>query len=510
MNEKQTVFGEKKWLLWAAVLLIFAVGLAIRFYDLDDAPLDFHPTRQLHSALMSRGMYYQNLPDVPEWKRELAVEQWKQEGLIEPPIMERLTALTYQVAGQENLVYARVYAILIWTLGGLGLFLLLRDMVGADGAVIGLAYFMILPYAALASRSFQPDPLLTTGIVWGWWGMLRWYRQQTWKWVVIAGLLAGVAIFFKSTAVFFIGPAWMGLILSEMGFKQAVRNKQVWVLGGLTVLPYALFHIYGVYIVGLLGGQFALRFFPNLWIDPVTYLRWKGMIDSTLVFEWFLVALMGTFLIREKCPRVMFIAVWLGYFVYGMTFSHHISTHDYYQLPFVPAVAIGIAAAAQMLIHKMRAPKAVLYGLVIGVILFWVTMNAWDVRVKLKREDFRGDAAFWTMLGEKLDGKSSMSITPDYGYRLAYWGWTSTQNWLSSGDFEYRALAGQEFDMAKMFAEEVAGKDVFLVTMFGELEKQPKVKNLLYENYPMLEQDEEYVIFDLQNPPSVEDANAGE
>jgi hypothetical protein len=169
-------------------------------------------------------------------------------------------------------------------------------------------------------------------------------------------------------------------------------------------------------------------------------------------------------------------------------------------------VAIGIAAAAQVVISKMRTPKAVLYGLVIGVTLFWVTMNAWDVRVKLKREDFRGDAAFWTMLGEKLDGKSSMSITPDYGYRLAYWGWTSTQNWMSSGDFEYRAQAGHEFDVDKMFAEEVTGKDVFLVTMFGELEKQPKVKYLLYEQYPILEEDEEYVIFDLRDPLPAKDA----
>ena len=506
MNENQTILGEQKWLLWAMVILIFAVGLVIRFYDVDDAPLDFHPTRQLHSALMARGMYYENRTDVPDWQRELAVQQWKQEGLIEPPIMERLTAFTYQITGQENLAYARVYAILIWTLGGVGLFLLLKDMIGADGAVIGLAYFMVLPYAALASRSFQPDPLLTTGIIWGWWGMLRWFRERTWKWVVIAGLLAGLAIFVKSTAVFFIGPAWMGLILADMGIKDAVRSKQVWVLGALTVLPYALFHIYGVYIVGLLGGQFALRFFPNLWIDPVTYLRWKGMIDSTLVFEWFLIALVGLFLIREKGPRVMFIAVWIGYFVYGMTFSHHISTHDYYQLPFVPAVAVGIAAAVQAVVNKLRGPKAVLYGLLIVVTIFWMTMNAWDVRVKLKRDDYRGDAAFWTTIGEKLDGKSSMSITPDYGYRLAYWGWTHTQNWMSSGDFNYRIQAGHDIDVGQIFAEEVVGKDVFLVTMFGELDKQPKVKNLLYENYPILEEDEEYVIFDLQNPLTGEDA----
>jgi hypothetical protein len=296
----------------------------------------------------------------------------------------------------------------------------------------------------------------------------------------------------------------MGLILAEQGFLKAVRNRQVWVLGILTVLPYALFHVYGVYIVGLLGGQFALRFFPNLWIDPITYLRWKGMIDSTLVFEWFLAGLVGTFLIREKGPRTLFIAVWLGYFVYGMTFSHHISTHDYYQLPFVPAVAVGLAAAAQVIVHKMQAPKAVLYGLLIGVTLFWITMNAWDVRVKLKKDDYRGDAAFWTMLGEKLEGKSVVSITPDYGYRLAYWGWTPSLNWMSSGDFNYRAEAGQTFDVEQMFKEEVAGRDVFLVTMFGELERQPKVKNLLYDNYPLLEEDEEYAIFDLQHPLQVE------
>jgi 4-amino-4-deoxy-L-arabinose transferase-like glycosyltransferase len=352
----------------------------------------------------------------------------------------------------------------------------------------------------LASRSFQPDPLLTAGIVWGWWGMLRWHRQPTWKWTVIAGLLAGLAIFIKSTAVFFIGPAWVGLILAEMGIKQAIRSKQVWALAGLTVLPYALFHIYGMYIVGLLGGQFSLRFFPNLWIDPVTYLRWKGMIASTLVFEWFLAALLGIFLIRGKGPRTLFIAVWVGYFVYGMTFSHHISTHDYYQLPFVPAVAVGLAAAAQVVVNRLQAPKAVLYPVLIGATLLWVTLNAWDVRVALKRDDYRGDAAFWSMLGEKLEGKSVVSITPDYGYRLAYWGWTPSQNWLSSGDFNYRALAGQEFDMEKMFREEVAGKDVFLVTMFGELDRQPKIKGLLYENYPLLEEDEEYAIFDLQTP----------
>ena len=139
---------------------------------------------------------------------------------------------------------------------------------------------MILPYAALASRSFQPDPLLTHGgsCV----GMVgdgcAGYRQQTWKRggdCRLAGrdgdLLQVHGLSSSSD------PAWMGIDPVRDGLQTSPsRSKQVWALGGLTVLPYALFHIYGVYIVDLLGGQFAMRFFPNLWIDPVTYLRWKG------------------------------------------------------------------------------------------------------------------------------------------------------------------------------------------------------------------------------------------
>ena len=46
-------------LILAALLLS---GLALRFYDLTDQPIDFHPTRQLRGAIIARGMYYEMLP----------------------------------------------------------------------------------------------------------------------------------------------------------------------------------------------------------------------------------------------------------------------------------------------------------------------------------------------------------------------------------------------------------------------------------------------------------------
>ena len=42
--------------------LLLLLGLGIRLYDLTDAPLDFHPTRQLRGALIAPGIYYRWLP----------------------------------------------------------------------------------------------------------------------------------------------------------------------------------------------------------------------------------------------------------------------------------------------------------------------------------------------------------------------------------------------------------------------------------------------------------------
>jgi hypothetical protein len=57
-----------------AVVVILLTGLVIRVYDLKDAPLDFHPTRQLYSAIKARGMFYESQPSDLEGKRDFAVE----------------------------------------------------------------------------------------------------------------------------------------------------------------------------------------------------------------------------------------------------------------------------------------------------------------------------------------------------------------------------------------------------------------------------------------------------
>jgi hypothetical protein len=491
-------FTDHQYWVWLMLALVFFFGLVGRFYDFDDPPLDFHPTRQLHSMLIARGMYYEHLEDAPDDRRELAVHQWKSEGQIEPPIMERLSAWGYRLAGTDDLRIPRFLAIFFWTAGGIGLFLLLRDVVGAKGGVIGLAYYMVLPFPLYASRSFQPEPLMTAAIIFSWWAIVRWAQKKTWTNAVVAGLIAGFAIYVKLPAVFFVAPAMMAVVLTDQKLLKAITQPQVITMAILAVLPALIYHLYGMYIAGFLQSQTTFRLFPDMLRDPFHYLKWKDVIDSTLGIEFFLFGLAGTLVIKDKRFRAMGLSIFIGYFLYGLVFTYHIVTHNYYQVPLSPAIALGLASAAAVLIKNLSGRKT--FGLVViaGLTFFWMAFNFWDARMTLKHANYRDQPGFYAGLGEKLRDYSVVSITPDYGYRLDYWGWKPTINWMSVGDFVMRELAGMDLDKRAIFAESVEGRDLFLVTNFPEFDRQPDVKEILFDTYPIYEQGEGYLIFDLR------------
>ncbi|MEW6093988.1 MAG: hypothetical protein AB1531_08500, partial [Chloroflexota bacterium] len=77
----------------------------------------------------------------------------------------------------------------------------------------------------------------------------------------------------------------------------------------------------------------------------------------------------------------------------------------------------------------------------------------------------------------------------------------SSTAWYTSADINVRYMAGQdEADIARKFTEDIAGKQYFLVTMFGEFADQPIIKDYLYSHYPIYAETDEYIIFDLQHP----------
>jgi hypothetical protein len=491
---------SKPWLMVALVAVLFIGALGIRLYDLTDLPNNFYLVRQYHSLLIARGMYYAHLPTAPEWQRDIAVVQWKGEGLIEPPIMEGLVALTYHIIG-EHIWVGRIYASLFWLAGGLAIWLLAKELSMWEGGIIALAYFLFLPFGMTASQAFMPDSLMTALIAWSLWALYYWEKRRTWKTAILAGVLTGLAILVKSVAVFPLLGAAVGLVLSRGSFKRILVDKQTWAVAAITAIPTVIFYFYGLFVVGILGGQFALRFFPSLLKDPSFYVRWLFIAAGIVGFLAMFLSLAGILLFRMKAPRFLVVGAWFGNIVFGLVFPYHFITHEYYHLPLIPIVAIGLIPVAELLVRQVAQQKGwVLRAMFAGLLLLAVSMQMWEERNYKVTNDYRPEVSYWQELGNLISHDTNIiELSGDYGYRLAYFGWVSGSQWSTNADDALRALAGQpKSDFAATFAEQISGKDLFVITSAPEWENQPELREYLTTHYPLIDQGDGYWIFDLR------------
>ena len=450
---------------------------------------------------MARGMFYEGRTDVPEWQEKTAVLQWKREAVIEPLVMETITANLYKLVGGEYVWIARILSSLFWVTAGLAIYLLACKLSNADGGITALIFFLFQSYGVMASRTFQPDPLMISLLCFTWWAFYNWQQKPNWKWTITAGLLGGAAIYIKNVSVFFIAIPIM-IILVRKDFRDVLKNLKLWVMSSLMLLPGIIYTLYGTFIAGFLGQQFSFRIFPNLWVDISNYSRWMGQINDTSGIPALILGLLGLFMFESVQSRKMIIGIWAAYILYGFTFAYHIGTHDYYQLPLIPIIALSIAPLGAFIASKTISinPWKYIRQALIGLTLIIVLALVWQNRRILVSQDFRSETVFWQELGEKLRKEPVLGLTQDYGYRLAYFGWNSIENWPGSGDFEVRKLAGRpEKNIPVLIEKELIGRGYFLVTWFDDYARQPELKVYLENKYPV-ESGEGYLLFDIRHP----------
>lgn len=504
--EKKSFFGSSKIFLGVVLFILFGLGLWIRLYDLTDPPLDFHSTRQLRSAIIARSLYYRSLPepeDATEQKiRNLAISQYTPGSLIEPLVFESVVAFSYRVIGSDPVWVARIYSSLFWIIGGIALYFLTSAMTNPDGGVLAVSYFLFLPFGIIASRSFQPDPLMVMFILLSLWALYYWYRKPSWKSAVLAGVLAGMALFIKAVALFPILFAFGAFIVVTKGFRNALKDPQIWLMAVLTVLPVIAYHIYGVYILGTMESQFQGRFFPEMWRQLSFYFHWEDMATGIVGYGGVFIALLGTILFPNAGSRALAIGLWVGYFLIGMTFSYHITTHSYYHLPLIAIIAICLAPVGALLFKPLvKLTPVILVQLgVTGLLLIAIVLKVWDVRLDLALEDYRHEPAHWANIAEVLDyNPSVIGLVHDYGNRMAYYGLITPKIWPPLGQQNIRELQGKpQIEVKEWFNERAGNKDFFLVTMKNQFEKQPELSQLLYDNYPVYAEGDGYLIFDLR------------
>jgi 4-amino-4-deoxy-L-arabinose transferase-like glycosyltransferase len=490
---------------WFAVLIsLFVLGGLLRLLDLTDPPLDFQPSRQLRNSLVARNIYYSLLPSATQEQRVLADSFARSVGQYEPPITESIVAVTYFLTGGESIAAARIWEILFWLAAGVALFDLMRRASSAWAALAALAYYLVLPFSVQASRSFQPDPLMTSAFVAGIYFLYRWSesysslseveRGKAWRWAILAGIFLGFATLVKIVIAFFAGGAAVAMVLFTLK-KDFWKSKQMWSMAALMVVPALIFYVL------LHHGRSEEYFFAwsvslfKLITSTDFYTKWLAFIGSIFGLTMIFLSLAGA-LIAPARMRWLLISLWIGYLLYGLTLPFQMYTHSYYHIQLIPIITIGLAVVLNPLIESVAAQggigRAGFSLLVVAVIGY----QSWVARSVLVAEDFRHEPAFWKQLGNVIPADANViGLTQDYGYRLMLWGWRKVSLWPLSTDLSQ--VHGGSQDTAGHFPELTAGKDYFLVTAFGQLDKQPDLKNIL-NHYPIAIKGEGYVLYDLR------------
>lgn len=501
MNETDTkpIFAPSQTWRWVIVIVILLSGFTTRMFDLTDPPLDYAAARQLRSAMIARGIYYSKLDDVSEIEADIARKQQIIHGMIEPEIIENISAVTYRLIGEEKIWIARIYSSLFWVLGGLALYSLTRGMVSDDGAIVALIYYLFAPFGLVASRTFQPDPLMTAAIVTAWMAFYHWYKSSSWKWAILSGLTAGLAMFIKSTSVFFLLIGMAVIVLTKRKVLETIKDLQVWVIALLSAVPVLAYNIYGIFILGELESQLKGRFFPQMWNDINFYVQWKNAISNVsghLII--LLIGLFGLLLIKNKKDLSFLLGIWVGYLLYGLGFSYHISTHYYYTLPVIPLLAVSLGAVAEKVFVWFRKKK--LSTLVwIGTALV-LLVGIGGGYYYLVRKDYRHEPPYYQKVADFVEPQAKIvALSQDYGYRLSYFGWRSVFPWKGKEDLRYIELRDSTVDpFSKRFSEFSTDYDYFIVTRLGEYRRQEDLFNELNDHYPIVVEGGGYIIFDLR------------
>lgn len=485
---------------WGLLLVLLATAFGVRMLNLKDPPVDYHPVRQLRSALIARAVFYELNTSADPALRNKAIALGTTD-IHEPPIYEQVVGLSYKLIGSEQVWVARIFSSLFWLIGGLALFGLARRHTSFWAALVGLAFYLCLPFGIIASRSFQPDPWMIMWILLAAWSADHWMAEPNWKWTILTGIFGGIAILVKVMAGFFIAGILVLAVLSIIHWRQLFRTLKPWVMAAIVLSPAVIYYLV------LHTGRSAEYFtywtlgFSDMLLTSKFYVQWLAMINSLAGLTLLVVALLG---VAVAAPRFRWtlIGLWIGYVLFGMAWPFQYTTHDYYHMALIPTIGLSITPVVDLFWKKLAMQGWVWRWVGIAVILAAAGFQLFVGRSQLIANDFSNEPRSWQKVGESIPaGASFVALTNDYGLRLSYFGWrNASYYWPGQPDLDLSDLRGNEaVNLAQLFKEVTQGKSFFLVTAMGELEKQPELKAIL-QTYPVSVQGSGWVVYDLSKP----------
>jgi 4-amino-4-deoxy-L-arabinose transferase-like glycosyltransferase len=504
----------------ALVALVVLLGLAVRLYRLGEAPRDFWTIRQYYNALSARALFFKDNPDIPAWRKEVIAEHriW----LAEPPLLEWVVSRIYRAVGDERFWAYRLFTISAWLLAAFGVFATARRFLGFWPALTAMAYFLFVPYGITASRSWQPDPLMVFGVSATMLAVWQYFEQPSARRLVIAGLTAAVATFFKPGGSVLTLLAIFGFLsLHEFGWRRTVLPGPFWIFALLMLIPPAAVVMFSAWMGWYQPGSHFLTYWaPHLIGTFFFWKGWLGILIKVLTLPGLMAALVGGLLLMPAGrARALVFGYATGYFAFSLICSFTTPNHDYWHLQIMPLAALCVGAFSAPVWQGIESPdrwRAVRCAVVCGVGIAWILLG-------LERAPWLRDrgslpeayAVLAREIGEAVGhSRKVIYLDYDFGTPLRYyaeisgWFWPQTEAMLydrqtrkdrkSDGSPQWNTLGLPAAERFRLFYADKEPDFFVVCRLLKELDLQPGLREFL-EQFPVVCRGERYVIYDLRN-----------
>jgi len=485
---------------------LFVAALGVRMYHVNDPPLNFQATREYRSLIIARADYYDHNDAIPTWQKQVADFSRQKQGVLEPPIFEKIVSYGYLLAGGEAFWIPKLLSSIFWIAGAYFLYLIALRITDAPAAIFSVAFYLFLPFSIIASRSFQPDPLMIMLLLLSVLLILRYYEHPTRSALLIAASAAAFAFLVKPVCLFVILGAFVSMGIAQKGLRRAIISPTTVIFVAVMALPTLGAYLYGIATGRFLLGEAEKTLVPRL---LVTSFFWQNLfknIGAVVGFGAFTLALVGVLLFREGLPKALIIGLWAGYGIFCVAVDYNVATHDYYQLQLIPIVALSLGPLAAIVIQHLRPIYTQwLWRLALSaIVLLALLLSGAVVRPRLVSPGSQrlvdAEAQIGARVGHSTD---TVFLASDYGVSLEYHGLMSGYPWPLASDLEWERLTGTPSPNADArfnawFAQR--SPQYFIVLDMQEFDQQPDLQAFLTEHYPVLAQTDDYLIFDLRHP----------
>ena len=227
-----------------------------------------------------------------------------------------------------------------------------------------------------------------------------------------------------------------------------------------------------------------MRFEPHL--IPTAFF-WGGlgrMVSRVETWPLLILAVIGAMVAKDRVTRWLLAALFAGYFAFAVAFTYHMPTHDYYHLPYIPVVALGVgvlwariesfALFTSLRIRAVATAVLCASTLVIGTAVAWPRMHL---------EDAAMFEQMYAEIGALAEHDTrALFLDTEYGFALMYHGQISGDSWPNRDDLAAEAIDGRPaIDADARFVRDYAdwAPDFFIVTDLASLKASPDLQAML-------------------------------